>query len=69
MKTMDLYLDRIEHREDAGKSIITIQLSRPYDEDLQLWYEIPFEQWDFISVDLMDPFVIAALLKAMEDQA
>ncbi|HIJ41239.1 MAG TPA: hypothetical protein HPP90_09215, partial [Deltaproteobacteria bacterium] len=69
MKTMDLYLDRIEHREDAGKSIITIQLSRPYDEDLQLWYEIPFEQWDFISVDLMDPFVIAALLKSMEDQA
>lgn len=69
MKILDLYLDRIEHREDAGKSVITIQLSRPYDEDLQLWYEIPFEQWDFISLELMDAFVIAALLKSMEDQA
>ncbi len=69
MKILDLYLDRIEHREDIGKSIIHVQLSRPYDEDLKLWYEIPFEQWDFCSFDLMDSFVIAALLKSMEDQA
>ena len=69
MKTIDLYLDRIEHREDTEKSVIYVHLSRPYDEDLELWYEIPFGQWDFCSIDLMDSFVIAALLKSMEDQA
>ena len=69
MKTMELYLDRVEHLEDLGKSIITVHLSRPYHEDLELWYEIPSDQWNFVSVDLMDSFVIAALLKAMEDQA
>ena len=69
MKTMDLYLDRVEHLKDAGKSTITIHLSRPYDEDLELWYQIPSDQWGFVSLDRMDSFVIAALLKAMEDQA
>ncbi len=69
MKTMDLYLDRIERREKTEKVVIHVHLSRPYEKDLQLWYEIPFEQWEFISLDLLDSFVIGALLKAMEDQA
>ena len=69
MKKLDLFLDRVERFEDAGKCLITIHLSRPYDEDLELWYEIPLDQWDFVSLDKMDSFVIAALLKAMEDRA
>jgi len=52
-----------------GKFKIHVRLVRPYDQDLRLWYAVPFDQWEYCSLDLMDPFVIAALLKAMEDQA
>ena len=69
MRNLDLYLDRIERCDDTEKFTIHVRLSRQYDEDLDLWYAIPFDQWEYCSHDLMDSFVIAALLKAMEDHA
>ncbi|MFH1242370.1 MAG: hypothetical protein V1689_08415 [Pseudomonadota bacterium] len=69
MRTLDVYLEDVEPRHDSGRYIINVRLSRSYDEDLRLWYSIPFEQWEYCSFDLMDSFLIAALLKAMEDGA
>ncbi len=69
MKQLDLYLDAIERCDDIGKFKLNIRMARPYDQDLKLWYAVPFDQWEFCSYDLMDAFVLAALLKAMEDQA
>lgn len=69
MKKLDLYLDDIERCSDIDKFKIHVRFSRPYNEDLKLWYAIPFDQWDHCAYDLMDSFVIAALLKAMEDEA
>ena len=48
---------------------INVDLKRSYGEDLRLWYSVPQEQWQYVSLDFMDPFVIGALLKAMEDRA
>ncbi|MFO7601019.1 MAG: hypothetical protein R6X27_14600, partial [Candidatus Desulfacyla sp.] len=69
MRNLDLYLDTIESCEDIGKFKIHVRLERPYDRHLRLWYAVPFDQWEYCSLDLMDSFVIAALLKAMEDKA
>lgn len=69
MRDLDVYLDNIERRDDIGKFEIHVRLSRSYDEDLKLWYSVPFDQWEYCSYDLMDSFLIAALLKAMEDGA
>lgn len=69
MRSLDIYLEDIETRHDIGKSVIHVRLARSYDEDLRLWYSIPFDQWQYCSYDLMDSFLIAALLKAMEDGA
>ncbi|MDQ1334986.1 MAG: hypothetical protein QG552_1936, partial [Thermodesulfobacteriota bacterium] len=69
MRNLDLYLDAIESCDDIGKFKINVRLERPYDQDLRLWYAVPFDQREYCSFDLMDPFVIAALLKAMEDKA
>jgi len=69
MRNLDLYLDGIEPCYDVEQFKIHVHMERPYDQDLKLWYAIPFDQWDDCSIDLMDPFVIAALLKAMEDKA
>jgi hypothetical protein len=69
MRYLDLYLDTIESCDDIGKFKIHVWLARPYDQDLNLWYAVPFDQWEYCSYNLMDPFVIAALLKAMEDGA
>ena len=69
MRNLDLYLDSIERCNDIDKFKIHVHLSRPYSEDLKLWYSIPFDQWEYCSYDLMDSFVLAALLKAMEDNA
>ena len=69
MKNLDLYLDNIERCDDIDRFKIHVSLARPYSEDLKLWYSIPFDQWEYCSYDLMDSFVLAALLKAMEDNA
>ena len=69
MRRLDLYLDTIERCDDIGKFKIHVHMSRPYEQDLKLWYAVPFDQWEACSYDLMDPFVIGALLKAMEDGA
>jgi len=69
MRNLDLYLDAIGSCDDIGKFKINVRLERPYDQDLRLWYAVPFDQREYCSFDLMDPFVIAALLKAMEDKA
>lgn len=69
MRDLDVYLDNIERRDDIDKFEIDVRLSRSYDEDLKLWYSVPFDQWEYCSYDLMDSFLIAALLKAMEDGA
>jgi hypothetical protein len=69
MRDLDVYLDNIERRDDIDKFEIHVRLSRSYDEDLKLWYSVPFDQWEYCSYDLMDSFLIAALLKAMEDGA
>ncbi|MBW2195003.1 MAG: hypothetical protein JRF37_05335 [Deltaproteobacteria bacterium] len=69
MKNLDLYLDNIERCDDIDRFKIHVRLARPYSEDLKLWYSIPFDQWGYCSCDLMDSFVLAALLKAMEDNA
>jgi len=69
MRNLDLYLDTVESCEDIGKFRIHVRLERPYDRHLRLWYAVPFDQWEYCSLDLMDSFVIAALLKAMEDKA
>lgn len=69
MRDLDVYLDNIERRYDIDKFEIHVRLSRSYDEDLKLWYSVPFDQWEYCSYDLMDSFLIAALLKAMEDGA
>ncbi len=69
MKNLGLYLDNIERCDDIDRFKIHVRLTRPYSEDLKLWYSIPFDQWEHCSCDLMDSFVLAALLKAMEDNA
>jgi len=69
MRHLDLYLDTIERCDDIGKFKIRVRMARPYDRDLNLWYAVPFDQWEYCSCDLMDAFAIAALLKAMEDKA
>ena len=69
MRKLDLYLDDTESCDNIGKFKIHVRLERAYDQDLRLWYAVPFDQWAYCSLDLMDAFVIAALLKAMEDQA
>ena len=69
MRNLDLYLDNIEQCDDIGKFKIHVRLARSYDRDLKLWYAVPFDQWEYCSYDLMDSFLIAALLKAMEDEA
>lgn len=69
MRNLHLYLDTVESCNDIHKFKIHVRLERPYDQDLRLWYDVPFDQWEYCSLDLMDPFVIAALLKAMEDKA
>ena len=69
MKKLDVYLDNIESCGEMGRRKIHVRLERPYDADMRLWYAIPSDQWKYCSYDPMDPFVIAALLKAMEDQA
>ena len=69
MRVLHLYLDTVESCDDIHKFKIHVWLERPYDQDLRLWYDVPFDQWEYCSLDLMDSFVIAALLKAMEDKA
>ena len=69
MRNLDLYPGPVESCDENGRIRINIHLKRSYDEDLKLWYSIPPDQWKYVSCDLMDPFVIAALLKAMEDRA
>ncbi|MBW1733482.1 MAG: hypothetical protein JRJ71_03665, partial [Deltaproteobacteria bacterium] len=69
MKILDLYLDNIEQYDKIGRFRINVRMARSYSEDLNLWYSIPPLQWEYTSCDLMDPFVLAALLKAMEDSA
>lgn len=69
MKNLHLYLDTVESCNDIDKFKIHVRLERPYDQDLRLWYDVPFDQWEYCSLELMDSFVIAALLKAMEDKA
>ena len=68
MRNLDLYPGPVEC-EKNGRMRININLKRSYDEDLNLWYSVPPDQWQYVSYELMDPFVIAALLKAMEDRA
>ena len=68
MRNLDLYPGPVEC-EKNGRMRININLKRSYDEDLKLWYSVPPDQWQYVSYERMDPFVIAALLKAMEDRA
>ena len=68
MRYLDLYPSTVEGEKNDRKRI-NIDFKRSYDEDLKLWYSVPQNQWKYVSCDLMDPFVIAALLKAMEDRA
>ena len=69
MRHLDLYPGSVENCDENDRVRININLRRSYDEDLTLWYSFPPEQWQYISSELMDPFVIGALLKAMEDRA
>jgi len=69
MRYLDLYPGTVESCDENDRIRIHIDLKRSYDEDLKLWYSVPPDQWKYVSCDLMDPFVIAALLKAMEDRA
>lgn len=67
MRTLDVSVNRID--ASGGFRKIHVDLLRPYDEDLDLWYSIPEGQWSHVSCELMDPFLLGALLKAMEDEA
>jgi hypothetical protein len=69
MRNLDLYPGPLENCDENGWMRININLKRSYDEDLKLWYSVPPDQWKYVSCDLMDPFVIGALLKAMEDRS
>ncbi len=69
MRYLDLFQGPVESCDENGRMRINIDFIRPYDEDLKLWYSVPPDQWEYVSRDLMDPFVLAALLKAMEDGA
>ncbi len=69
MRYLDVYLDNVIRRGDIDKFEIHVLLSRSYDEDLKLWYSMPLEQQQYCSYELMDSFLIASLLKAMEDAA
>ena len=69
MRYLDLYSGTVESCDENGRTRINVDLKRSYGEDLKLWYSLPHDQWHYISLDLMDPFVIGALLKAMEDEA
>ena len=69
MRYLDVYLDNVIRRGDIDKFEIHVRLSRSYDEDLKLWYSMPLEQQQYCSYELMDSFLIASLLKAMEDAA
>ncbi|MCD6294062.1 MAG: hypothetical protein J7M20_03875 [Deltaproteobacteria bacterium] len=68
MRYLDIYPGTVEC-EKNDRMCINIDFKRSYDEDLKLWYSVPPNQWKYVSCDLMDSFVIAALLKAMEDKA
>ncbi|HKI49149.1 MAG TPA: hypothetical protein VKA69_07460 [Desulfobacteria bacterium] len=69
MRYLDVYLGPVENCDENDRKRINVDLKRSYGEDLKLWYSVPPEQWRYISCDVMDPFVIGALLKAMEDEA
>ncbi len=69
MRYLDLYSGPVEKCDENHRTRINIDLIRPYGEDLRLWYSIPHDQYASVSRELMDPFLIGALLKAMEDQA
>ncbi|MCG6877956.1 MAG: hypothetical protein LJE96_02180 [Deltaproteobacteria bacterium] len=69
MRHLDLCLRPVESGDENGRMRINVDFRRSYDEDLTLWYSIPNDQYPYVSCDLMDPFVTAALLKAMEDRA
>ena len=66
MRNLDLCSGPVESCDENGRRRINVDFKRSYGEDLRVWYSVPQEQWQYISRDLMDPFVIAALLKAME---
>ncbi|MFO7986370.1 MAG: hypothetical protein R6U38_10915 [Desulfatiglandaceae bacterium] len=69
MRNLDLYVDGVDRCNDTRQFTINIRLSRTYDEALRLWYAVPFDQWKYCTLEPMDAFVLAALLKAMEDRA
>ena len=69
MRYLDLYTGPVDNSDEYGRTRLNVDFRRSYDDDLRLWYSIPHNQYGHISHDLMDPFVIAALLKAMEDRA
>ncbi len=69
MRYLDVHRGPVQNNDENGRMRINIDLKRSFDEDLTLWYSIPRDQYPYVSFDLMDPFVIGALPKAMEDQA
>lgn len=69
MRNLDVYLDGVDESEGEQKYRINVRFSRTYDESLTLWYAVPATQWDYCVLEPMDSFVLAALLKAMEDRA
>jgi hypothetical protein len=69
MRYLDLYLGPLESCDENGRTRVNVDFKRSYGEDLRLWYSVPHDQFQYISIDLMDPFVIGSLLKAMEDEA
>jgi len=69
MRNLDLFVEGVDRIDDTGEYKIAIRLDRTYDDPLGLWYTIPSAQWKYCSLEPMDPFVLAALLKAMEDGA
>ncbi|MEJ2586682.1 MAG: hypothetical protein P8165_03705 [Deltaproteobacteria bacterium] len=69
MRNLDLYLDSVDQDEGDQKYRVNVRLSRTYDDSLTLWYAVPYTQWAYCALEPMDSFVVAALLKAMEDQA
>ncbi|MDZ7697441.1 MAG: hypothetical protein U5R49_11140 [Deltaproteobacteria bacterium] len=69
MRNLDLYLDGVDRCEGDQKYRINVRFSRTYDQSLTLWYALPATQWDYCALEPMDAFVLAALLKAMEDRA
>jgi len=68
MRTLEVHPPRAETTSD-GLWCLDVRLARNYKEDLLLWYAMPEAQKVHCSWEIMDPFLIAALLKAMEDRA